>query len=96
MRSNPDSPGNRSRRTGLFVVRIWREDTGTTTNSAEGVGSGDRGRQWKGRVQRAVSGEEHQFEGWSALIEVLEEMLSDVRRVGKPERDAARGQETQE
>lgn len=73
--SNSDNSGRTGggfRRANLFVVRIWREAAGRTTNSADGSREG----WWKGRVQRAVSGEEHDFEGWTALIEVLEEMLS--------------------
>jgi hypothetical protein len=81
MRSNSSSPGSRLRRSNLFVVRIWREDigstTGSTTDSAERTGKDDGSEQWRGRIQRAVSGEEHSFRGWSDLIELLEGMLSD-------------------
>ncbi len=86
MPTSPGSPGSHSRRSNLFVVRIWREDTGGTTSSTEGE-DGEEGEnngsrwQWEGRIQRAVSGEEHHFQGWPAFIGLLEEMLSDAQQV---------------
>ncbi len=91
----PNSPHNHnhnhSRRSDLFVVRIWRDDTGGTPDSTEGEDREDREDrddegtqrrwQWQGRIQRAVSGEEHHFRGWPSLLEILEAMLSDTRRV---------------
>lgn len=74
--------GHYSRRSNLFVVRIWRDDTGGTLGTCGTVEGEDEGEdraivEWQGRVQRAVSGEEHRFLGWPALIDLLEAMLSD-------------------
>ncbi len=55
-----------SRRTDLFLVRIW---TGPTMD-----GSGES--QWHGRVQRTVNGETHTFDSRQGLIEKLNTMIS--------------------
>jgi hypothetical protein len=73
-------PGNRFHRSNLFVVRIWCEDTGAAGDRSAGVAGAA---ECRGRVQRAVSGEARDFEGWPALIEVLEEMLAAARSSGK-------------
>lgn len=80
MPSSPGSPGSHSRRSNLFVVRIWCEDIGSTLDGTEGEAGGTKW-QWEGRVQRAVSGEEHHFQGWPDFIELLEAMLSDAQQV---------------
>jgi len=60
------SPKHRTTRNHLFLVRFWSQDTG----AAEGQSG------WGGRVQRAVSGESHEFSDWDALVEALREMLA--------------------
>ena len=83
MPSSPGSPGGHSKRSNLFVLRIWRvwrEDVAGTLSSTEGEDDG-RGWQWEGRIQRAVSGQEHHFQGWPDFIEILEEMLADAQQV---------------
>src|SRR6516162_1046288 len=85
MPSSPGSPGGHSKRSNLFVLRIWRvwrEDVAGTLSSTEGEDDG-RGWQWEGRIQRAVSGQEHHFQGWPDFIEILEEMLADAQQVSE-------------
>ena len=54
-----------SRRTDLFLIRIW------TDAGAEGSEEG----QWRGKVQRTVDGEAHLFDSWQDLIEKLSAMI---------------------
>jgi len=63
-------PNHRTNRNDLFVVRFWLEDM-----SSESAGSTGQ-RRWGGRVQRAVSGESHEFSDWDALVEALRAMLA--------------------
>ena len=72
------------RRADLFVVRLWRRDTSGPGEETDGV----QGAQWQGRVQRAVSGETHEFQGWSGLISWLEAMLRGTRPDSAHERSA--------
>ncbi len=58
------------RRTDLFLVRMWTAD----------ARDGDRRAEWHGRVQRAVDGEAHQFDGWQNLVDLLLTMLSEGQR----------------
>jgi hypothetical protein len=51
------------RRSDLFLVRMWTEDTDTGSQLAYG------------KVQRAVSGEAHHFEDWQGLLDWLRTML---------------------
>lgn len=60
-------PKHRTNRNDLFLVRFWLEDM---SGESEGRGA------WGGRVQRAVSGESHEFRDWGALVEVLRAMLA--------------------
>jgi len=61
------SPKHRTSRNDLFLVRFWLEDVSTESDGKSG---------WGGRVQRAVSGESHEFSDWDALIEALRAMLA--------------------
>jgi hypothetical protein len=63
-------PHRRMRRTDLFLVRVWAEET-TTTMGADGV---DRP-VCRGRVQRVVDGESYQFDDWQGLADLLMAML---------------------
>ena len=68
----PTRLSGRASRSDLFVVRIWCEDPDPTCDQPA---SETRTTACRGRVQRASSGEAHEFQGWVALIEVLEGML---------------------
>jgi hypothetical protein len=83
----PKRTGEPLRRADLFVVRLWRRDAG---GPGEAAAEPDKvgGAQWQGRVQRAVSGEAHAFQGWRGLIDVLEAMLAGTRPVGGQESSA--------
>lgn len=76
----PKSSGRHFRRSDLFVVRIWCEDLTDTSDPYEIANETEEGATatsaCRGRVQRAVNGEAHDFQGWPALIQVLEAMLS--------------------
>ena len=65
--------GRRPRHTDLFLLRVWTRPSG----------DGGDGTEWRGKVQRVVDGEAHQFDGWQALVETLLSML--------PERSGASG-----
>lgn len=54
------------RRSELFLVRLWTEDTGRGSKIA------------RGKIQRAVSGETTHFDDWQSLIERLKAMMSDL------------------
>ncbi len=78
-----------TRRTHLFLVRLWVEDTPGVVGAGSG---GDRGstrdregtEAWSGRVQRVVDGEAHPFQGWQSLTDTLLAMLSET--TGNPEK----------
>jgi hypothetical protein len=62
------SPKHRTTRNDLFLVRFWlEEDMSSEVDGQSG---------WGGRVQRAVSGESHEFNDWDALVKVLRAMLA--------------------
>ena len=64
-----------SKRSNLFLLRVWEEETDQTARAAEAV-------RWCGKVQRVVDGESHQFDDWQSLIDLLLAMLSrDERRL---------------
>ena len=66
---------SRLRRSDLFLVRMWTEDT-------------EAGRKLAyGKVHRAVSGEAHQFDDWQGLLDQLRAMLTDFK-VGRSPDDA--------
>jgi hypothetical protein len=54
------------RRSDLFLVRMWSEE------AADGSGK----IEWRGKVQRVVDGESHQFGEWQDLCNLLLGMLS--------------------
>ena len=54
------------KRGNLFLVRLWNDDA---------PGEGGKA-AWRGRVQRVVDGESHQFDDWQDLTETLMLMLS--------------------
>jgi hypothetical protein len=56
------------RRSELFLVRMWTEETGAGSRLAYG------------KVQRAVSGETNHFEDWEGLLDRLRAMVADDRR----------------
>jgi hypothetical protein len=72
------------RRTDLFLVRIWTEEAGSRDGAGGDDGEGNTGVNaapvWKGRVQRVVDGETHQFSGSADLVDVLAAMLGEKRR----------------
>jgi hypothetical protein len=59
------------KRTDLFLIRMW-----TTEERDVSGGSEKSGTEWRGKVQRVVDGESHQFDGWQGLADLLAEMLS--------------------
>ena len=61
------SPKHRTTRNDLFLVRFWLEDISSETEEQN---------RWAGRVQRAVSGESHEFNDWDALVKALRAMLA--------------------
>jgi hypothetical protein len=89
----PRTPHSHSRRSDLFLVRLWTTDAGETSNDSRSEGSnhddrgdkadkddgGDNG-EWWGKVQRAVSGESHEFSNMQGLIELLKAMLLGSKR----------------
>lgn len=56
--------GRQLKREDLFLVRFWAEE------------ANDGAKEWRGKVQRAVSGEEGYFHDWPELLSLLSEMLS--------------------
>ena len=60
-------PKHRTTRNDLFLVRFWLEDMSSNSEGQSG---------WGGRVQRAVSGESHEFNDWDALVKALRAMLA--------------------
>jgi hypothetical protein len=61
------SPKHHTSRNDLFLVRFWLQDT---SSESEGQIT------WGGRIQRAVSGESHEFSDWDAMVKVLRTMLA--------------------
>jgi hypothetical protein len=61
------SPKHRTNRNDLFLVRFWLQDRNSQPEGQI---------QWGGRVQRAVSGESHEFNDWDALVKALRTMLA--------------------
>lgn len=54
--------GRQLKRSDLFLVRLWAEE------------ASDGEKEWRGKVQKAVSGEAHQFRDWPELVNLLLEM----------------------
>jgi hypothetical protein len=63
---------NHYRRSGLFLVRIWAEETEDGTGRVE----------CHGRVQRVADGESHQFKDWRGLVDTLSAMVSGLEHKG--------------
>lgn len=57
------------RRSDLFLLRLWAEE--------------GRGRQgalvWRGKLQRVVDGESHQFDDLQHMLDLLAAMLAEQR-----------------
>jgi hypothetical protein len=67
MRDDPDKgtdTGSSPATSHLFLVRLWREDLGSDQ------------REWRGRVQHILSGQVRYFREWSALVTILQKMIS--------------------
>jgi len=60
--------GRQIRRSDLFLVRVWTEDV-------EGRGEAEM----RGRVQRTISGETHNFRTWPELVNLLAAMVEAER-----------------
>ena len=54
------------RRTHLFTVRLWVENTGSDSVEV------------RGRVQHVLSGDVHYFRSWPELTSFFEQMLQEV------------------
>ena len=89
----PGTPLDHSRRSDLFLVRLWTTDAseepgdtkwdgGTYRGRADSIEKSASGpaRKWWGKVQRAVSGESHEFADLQGLLELLKTMLSESTR----------------
>jgi hypothetical protein len=63
-------------RSHLFLVRLRAEQIGQTLQPEN--------REWYGRIQRVVTGEAYDFQGWAELIRRLGAMLDvDDPQAGK-------------
>ena len=62
------SPKRRTTRNDLFLVRFWLEEDLSSESEEQS--------RCAGRVQRAVSGESHEFNDWDTLVEALRVMLA--------------------
>ena len=60
---------NHLRRSNLFLLRVWAEESSDAPDAEEAV-------RWRGKVQRVVDGESHQFSDWEGLTSLLVTMLS--------------------
>jgi len=60
---------NHLRRSNLFLLRVWPEEDSDAPDAEEVV-------RWRGKVQRVVDGESHQFSDWEGLTSLLLAMLS--------------------
>ena len=70
-------PSRHMKHTDLFIVRVW------TQHQDGQPGSAGNSTAWRGKVQRVVDGESHEFNDWEALIYTLQAMLSaDAHRSG--------------
>ena len=56
-----------TKHTDLFLVRFWAQDTNDIPDGQSG---------WRGKVQRTVDGEVHEFGDWDALVTTLRAMLA--------------------
>ena len=54
----------------LFLIRFWAED----------MSDGTSGIRWRGKVQRVMDGESHDFDDLEVLIDLLLAMLSTNER----------------
>ena len=59
-------------RSDLFLLRLWREADAESASL------------WCGRLQRTVSGEEHQFHGLDGLADLLAELLDSAAPASGP------------
>ncbi len=64
------------RRSDLFLVRLWAEETGDAT---DGKVISDGNVEWRGKVQRVTDGESHQFNDWQDLCNLLLAMVSNKK-----------------
>jgi len=62
------------KRSDLFLLRMWSEEV----DESHAPGEGQTEMRWRGRVQRVVDGESHQFHDWQDLLNLLALMLSDT------------------
>lgn len=67
----------RKARSHLFSLRIWLVD----------LGSGET--EWRGKLQDVVSGQNHYFRDWPALIQHLNQMLSEADSIQVTWKDEA-------
>ena len=72
------------KRTELFLVRVWLSSAGG--GKPHPGASADR---WKGRVQRVVDGEAHEFDDWQGLTDALAAMLPGNTPPHPPPEDKA-------
>jgi hypothetical protein len=69
----------------LFLVRLRAEESGELTQPES--------KRWHGRVQRVVSGEAYEFNGWAELIKCLGMMLDDPQASNDTNRNSTNGDE---
>jgi hypothetical protein len=75
----------------VFLLRLWPQEEygtadGTAKATANSTANGRVDTRWCGRVQHVMSGEAHNFQDWSGLVDLLLTMM--------PVPDAAQQQET--
>jgi hypothetical protein len=63
--------GRRYKGSNLYLVRLWAKDADKNSNNSV---------EWRGRVQRVVDGESHEFKSLHDLVDLLSVMLSNNER----------------
>jgi hypothetical protein len=51
----------------FFTLRLWPEEMGAEEPA------------WRGRLQHTVSGEVRYFQGWEALVELVQLLISEKK-----------------
>ena len=65
-------PTRHMKHTDLFIIRLWTQDQ----DDQSGTANAGNAVCWRGKVQRVVSGESHEFKDWETLVNTLRSMTS--------------------